>query len=127
MEKPTNGSLCWFDMPVRNFEETQAFYKELLGWSFQKFGSEGADREYWMMLCGEQQIGGMYQIPDFEPANALVPVMYFVVETLDQSLEKAKSLGAKVTQEKTIIPEEGGVYAHIKDINGNTVGLWAKQ
>jgi uncharacterized protein len=52
-----------------------------------------------------------------------VPINYVSVPSLDEYVEKASKLGARVTVGKQAVPGMGW-FAHIVDLEGNPLGIW---
>jgi predicted enzyme related to lactoylglutathione lyase len=117
-----------FEIPADDPDKLASFYTNLFGWQINKMSMEGGD--YWMTQTVPTDDrgmptepgginGGIYkrQAPDQRPMN------YVNVESVDEYLQKAKSLGATVTLEKMPIPGMG-YFAQIADPQGNTVGLY---
>ncbi len=50
-------------------------------------------------------------------------VVYFDVESLDNTIEKVKELGGSIIKEKMAVPGEGYL-ATCKDLSNNEFGLW---
>ena len=114
------GTVCWFDLPVSNFNKSKGFYGELLGWSFVPMNDE-----YIIIQAEEDMIGGLKKAP--KPVNkGESPVMYFTVDTLAPAVEKAKQLGAELVGETVVIDNDHGTFHWIKDHDKNLIALWAK-
>ena len=124
MQQLQKGTIIWFDLPTRDSHTSMTFYTALFGWKFELFG-ESHERKYWNILRDDSQIGGLYECEDVAHSGP-GPVMYFVVEGLDEALSQAEHLGARIYREKTQIPQDGGFYAHIVDTDNNVVGLWSQ-
>ena len=75
-------------------------------------------------MNNKTQIGHMYECKKMINAEC-APVMYIVVVNVDKTIEKAKTLGGTVAKERTEISEDEGFYAHIKDFDGNIIGIWS--
>ena len=117
-----------FEIPADDPDKLSSFYTSLFGWQINKVPMEGGD--YWItqtVATNEQGMptepgsinGGIYKrtAPDQRPMN------YVNVESVDEYVTKAKSLGATVTLEKMPIPGMG-YFAQIVDPQGNTLGLY---
>jgi uncharacterized protein len=64
--------------------------------------------------------GGIMKRPDPEAPNI---INYVSVESLEQSLERARQLGAKVMKERSAAPGMGW-FAILSDPEGNPFALW---
>lgn len=87
--------------------------------SFGNLGHTAHDMGYTMINVGEGTGGGMWKNPD-NPSQWLA---YVLVNDINASTKKAKSLGAKVSKEVTEIPGMGWL-SIIIDPTGATLGLW---
>ena len=125
MQQLQKGTMIWFDLPTRDAQTSMTFYTALFGWKFELFG-ESHERKYWNILGPDGPIGGMYECEDV-PHSGPGGVMYFMVEGLDEALDHAEKLGARIFRERTEIPQDGGFYAHIVDPDNNVIGLWSKE
>jgi predicted enzyme related to lactoylglutathione lyase len=114
-----------FEIQASQPEALAEFYTELLGWNISKW--EGAD--YWLIDTGPADKpginGGLLPRPGRAPDEAQA-VNAFVctagVESLDETLVKAMSLGGSMAFPKNPVPGVGWL-AYIKDPDGNILGL----
>ena len=114
-----------FEIHASNPQALIDFYSKLLGWSFNKFG----EMDYWLITTGPDERpginGGLLKRPCAAPGES--PAMNaFVctacIDSLDESVAQATSLGARLAFPKMAIPGVGWL-AYIKDPDGNTLGL----
>ena len=123
-----NHGVVHFDIPASDPEKLSAFYSQLFGWKIEKMTMDGGD--YYMTRTVETDERGMpnqpgainggifmRQSPDQRPMN------YVNVESIEQYLDKAKSLGGKVLMDKMAIPGMG-FYAQLSDPDGNPLGVF---
>lgn len=92
------GMLSWADLETRDPEKAADFYSRLLGWQVQEM-NQGPE-PYWQFNVDGQGEGGIMPMPEMVPAD--VPAYwldYFGTEDINESVDKAKSLGATVTVE----------------------------
>ncbi len=68
----------------------------------------------------QESMGGMYKREDM-PEQGITN--YFLVKNIDESITKAKNLGAKVLSEKVEIPQVGWS-ATLKDPENNTFAFF---
>lgn len=102
-----------FEIPAENVDSLRNFYSSLFGWNFEK---------------GEKQ--GYYMIKNAGISGALtqkenpqqVSTQFVSVESIQDYINKAKQLGARVVKDKQEISE--GYYAVLEDPQKNTVGIW---
>jgi predicted enzyme related to lactoylglutathione lyase len=89
-----DGTLCWADLMSPNVDRAKKFYEDVFGWQITPGPDDPSG--YLHIKNGEQFIGG---IPpsSFMPAN--VPphwMLYFLTSDIKATVDKAKSLGAKI-------------------------------
>ena len=120
--------LAHFEIPADDPDKLSEFYGSLFGWEINKVGN--AEFEYWLVNTvptDERGIptepgainGGIYRKTD----PAMRPVNYVNVESVDEYVAKAKSLGAQVLIEKQEVPGMG-LFAQLTDPQGNIFALW---
>lgn len=108
-------SIVHFEVPADDVERAKRFYQELFGWQFQ-----APQGDYHIIDTGEGGIGGgMMKRP--VPEHRIT--IYIGVESLDEYLAKAQSLGATVVMPKTPVPGMG-YFAQFIDTEGNALAIW---
>ena len=109
------GSFCWNELYTTDPERAADFYTGLLGWTKDVLHRDFGD--YVIFNFGGRMAAGMMKIPkEWGP----VPphwLVYFAVDDCDETVEKAKRLGANVTVPPTDIPEVGR-FAMLTDPQG---------
>jgi predicted enzyme related to lactoylglutathione lyase len=114
----THGEFTHVDIPSDDMERAQQFYEELFGWTFQ----EVPDFDDFMMAQpGDGQISGA-----LSKRGTMAPQgsrLYIEVDSIDDALVKATSLGGAIVVEKTAVPSMGW-YAAINDSEGTEIGIW---
>jgi predicted enzyme related to lactoylglutathione lyase len=123
-------TIVHFEIPADDPERAAQFYRDLFGWTINKFeGTAGGGMEYWMVQTVPTDDGVM---PIRPGANGGLmrrmypgqqPVNYINVEKLDDFLQRAQRLGAKPLMEKTPVPGMGW-FAQLKDPDGNVFAIW---
>ena len=103
------------ELQTQDLTKAKSFYKSLFDWKLEDIPDMG----YTMINVGEGTGGGMWKNPD-NPSQWLA---YVLVNDINASTKKAKSLGAKVSKEVTEIPGMGWL-SIIMDPTGATLGLW---
>ena len=119
-----------FDIPAGDPEKLTKFYTDLFGWQIMPFPMGEAGTYYLAMTVESDPAtqlpknpgainGGFYQrqSPDDRPMN------HVNVESVDDYVAKATSLGATVIVPKMAIPTIGW-NAIILDPEGNAIGLF---
>jgi predicted enzyme related to lactoylglutathione lyase len=100
-----HGMFSWNELMSTDGAGARKFYEQLLGWKFTEFPMEGMS--YWVIKAGDEEIGGIMNIPP-EPAG--IPPhwgAYVTVDNVDASAIKAHELGGRIIVPPTNIPEVG--------------------
>jgi len=104
-----------FEIGCKDTAQSSRFYSSLFGWTSQAMGPAT------MIQTGSQQgIQGHFTALGHEPFH--YTIFYVQVESIEESLSKAGSLGGRTIIPKVDIPT--GSFAWFSDPDGNTVGLW---
>ncbi|MBX9805579.1 MAG: VOC family protein [Alphaproteobacteria bacterium] len=120
--KPQAGEFCWNELMTSDTGKAKEFYGQLFGWTHQDMPMK--NMTYTMFNSGEKMVGGLLQIPPQEQGK--VPphwMSYILVASLDESLNKAETLGAKVKMPPTTV-EGMGRFAVIQDPTDAHIALW---
>lgn len=115
-----------FEIHADNPERARRFYGELFGWEFTQFGGP---MDYWIIKTGPEGQpgidGGMMRRMGAPPVDGQAVNAYVCtidVDQLDQSMERALSLGGTLALAKMPI---GGIgwLGYAKDPEGNIFGM----
>jgi uncharacterized protein len=119
--QPRHHTLVHFEIPVNDPAKISRFYEQLFQWKFNKM--PGGEMDYWIIShkdAGENEtMGGLYK----RTMGEIGYINYFSVANLEQSLAKAKTLGATVVKGKEEIPNIGW-FAILQDPDSNTFALF---
>src|SRR5690349_2729355 len=112
-----------FEIHAGEPERAIGFYRELLGWEFNKWGEEA----YWLIKTGEEGTpginGGLLPRRGEIDGQAVIAYVCTVdVASVDDTLQKAVALGGQVALPKMPIPGMGWL-AYAKDTEGNIFGM----
>ena len=118
-----------FEIPADDPERAVAFYRELFGWSINKFEGGPGFPEYWGIHTVPADAQGRPSRPGvngglmrrMHPQQP--PANYISVESVDDYLARAVELGGQLALPKSPVPGMGW-FAYIKDTEGNILGLW---
>ena len=112
-----HGDITHVDIPVSDMERATAFYSALFGWEIAEVpGFEG-----YPMWQAPNKINGGGLAPRGDGFTQ--PRSYVEVDSIDDTLAKAREGGGTVVMEKTPISETSW-WAIFTDPDGNTVGLY---
>ena len=121
----SNG-VVHFEIPADDPEKLVSFYTTLFDWKVQKIPMAGMD--YWICQTMPTDDKGMVQEPGGinggiykRQADERI-INYVQVDSVDDYVQKARSLGATVLLDKQAIPGIG-FFAQLVDPQGNTFAL----
>jgi uncharacterized protein len=89
------GAFCWADLNTADLEKAKKFYSAMFGWTIEAGPGEDPTGYLHIENAGKM-IGG---IPPVRDQGSKAPshwMIYFMVANVDESAEKAKSLGASL-------------------------------
>jgi predicted enzyme related to lactoylglutathione lyase len=105
------------ELHTKDVDKSKKFYTSMFGWKLEEFPA----MDYTIINVGEGTGGGMMKNPmPGDPDNWLP---YILVDDVEASTKKAKSLGAAVARDVTEVPDMGR-FSVIIDPTGAAFGLW---
>jgi predicted enzyme related to lactoylglutathione lyase len=123
-----NHGVVHFEIPATDPDKLSQFYTQLFGWQIEKMDMGGSP--YHVVSTTEVDDSGAPKNPGainggIGPRMAAnqQPMNYVNVESVDEYIAKAKTLGAKVVGEKMPIPGMG-YFAQLQDPEGNPFGVY---
>lgn len=101
------GHFLWHELLTSDPAVAQPFYKSLMGWSTSLW--EGGERPYTMWMLDELPIGGVMLLPEEARKMGAPPhwLSYVGVSAIDETVERAKGLGARMLVDPMNIPSVG--------------------
>jgi uncharacterized protein len=116
------GEFCWNELMTGDVNKAKEFYSNLFDWEVEDH-KYGENMTYTMLKKGEKNVGGLMQIP--EGFEQIPPhwMSYVYVDDVDQTVKKAKSLGATIKQEPMAVGDFGRL-AVLKDPTGAHIAIW---
>ena len=108
-----------FEIPAAEPERAAAFYKQVFGWSIEKWPGP---MEYWMVTTGADGAPGINGglLKKLAPTTATTNTIG--VDSVDKAIDAVKSAGGKLVMPKTPIPTIG-YFAYLEDTEGNLFGV----
>lgn len=119
-----------FEIPAEDIEKLAKFYKDLFGWSMNKYpgpttyylvGTVPVD-EKTMTPTRPGVNGGMYEKKNATSPDLAIAINYISVESVEQYSKKVTALGGKILVPKMEIPGIGW-WALAVDPEGNKFGM----
>ncbi|MEK7572153.1 MAG: VOC family protein [Patescibacteria group bacterium] len=119
--KYPQGTFSWADFFSTDIVASKKFLIDLFGWTSEDMPTTPGMPDYTMFsLEGKYVAGGS---PAFDPELPSFWSSYISVENVDEIVEKAEKLGAKITMPAMDVLESGRM-ATIQDPTGAHVSLW---
>lgn len=115
-----HGEYVHIEIPADDPARAQRFYQELFGWTFTSM-PDFPDYFTYQTTAGENGVGGAIGKRDVTAPHHVRN--YVNVDSIEDSVAKAKDLGATLVEEKREVPGMGW-YAVLADPEGNQVALW---
>lgn len=123
--KKTPGKTYWFDLPVSDLDRAEHFYHALLGWTFLKRPLPNLPG-YRMIEVNGELIGG-FRFVESDIKQGEAPVLYFCVDHLENKIQQAQALGAKLSGQRIDLGANRGSFQGIIDLDDNIIALWASE
>ena len=121
MTKP----ISWFEIPALDLNRACAFYEKTLAVTLNR-GDMGPQSLAVFPYDRNQATGGcLITGPGFKPSSEGAVVYLNAGESLDATLDRVVPAGGSILLPRTELPPGMGAYAHIRDTEGNRVGLHA--
>ncbi|MRX49746.1 VOC family protein [Paracoccus sp. S-4012] len=120
MTRSYHGMPCWFELGTSDLDGAGAFYGKLLGWELGDSGMPGFD--YRLAKANGQMVAGMMSLDDQPPGTPPNWVIYFAVDSADDTARDAVAKGARVLKEPADIPDTGR-FAILSDPQGVVFGI----
>lgn len=110
--------VAFFEIVSSDVPKVQAFYRDLFGWSI-----DNDEEGYGLVDTGVGAVGGGIG-PSTTPGDTGVKV-YVKTDALEDTVARARELGASVYLEPMDLPGGYGRIAVVSDPDGNPLGLWS--
>ena len=121
-----NNAISWFEIPVTDMDRAQRFYEAVLGRSLRRenFGGEVLA----VFPHDKPGVGGALQLAANRPAPAGGGVRIYLdcTPSIDAVLARVDAAGGAVIAPKLALPPGMGFIAHLRDTEGNEVGMHAE-
>jgi predicted enzyme related to lactoylglutathione lyase len=115
------GEFMWSELMTTDHEAAFAFYSAVFGWKKKREMDMGRLGAYLIFSHGDEDLGGMFT----KPKDVQVPsywLYYIHVADLDDTIERARTRGAKVVRAPQEVPG-GARVAMLLDPQGASFGL----
>lgn len=114
----------WIEIPVKDLERAQAFYRAVFELEATSIDDDGERRTTTLTSSSDDGSPGisLNQTSNFEPSDKGV-LVYLDAGNINAMLPRVEPAGGKVTTPKTSMGQAGN-YALILDTEGNTLALY---
>jgi hypothetical protein len=116
-----SNPFCHVELNTTDVKKAKDFYTKLFDWNLEDVPAPTPDGAYTMIKVGEGTGGGLMKNPI--PGAPSFWLSYVLVDDIDASTKKAKSLGATVMKDVTEVMGAGWL-SIIADPTGAHLGLW---
>lgn len=123
--KTTPNAINWFEIPCANLDRAQAFYEQVLGRPMRREEFGGAPMA--LFAYNEPATGGcLVSGKEYKSApDAGVRIYLDCSPGLDAAAYRVPLAGGQLIDACITLPEGMGYIAHLRDTEGNTIGLHA--
>ena len=114
---------AWFEIPVRDMDRAVRFYEQVVGRTLER----GAMGPLEMAVFPSEKpapTGALVRGQGYEP-SASGSVVYLNLDDVRPALATAEAAGGAVLLPLTTLPDGIGVFALVRDSEGNRVGLFS--
>ena len=124
MTATNTHTVCWVELGTSNTDDAMKFYSELFGWTTIREEMSG-DCFYTMMKSGDTTVGGAYKLQAKQIEHGVPShwMPYIAVENIEESTQRAKSLGAEIKMGPMDVMKVGRMTV-IADPTGATIAMW---
>jgi uncharacterized protein len=119
---PMFNPVAYFEIPVTDLQRAVRFYSAVFEYSLDLQTIDGYEMALFPFADGAPGASGALAKGDVYVPAKTGPIVYFRVSSIDQTIARATSIGAKALFNKKSIGEAGFV-AEIEDSEGNRVAL----
>lgn len=124
-ESDMNNAIRWFEVPVTDMDRAQRFYETVLGHPLRR---ENFGNELLAVFPHEKPgTGGALHAganASAAPASG-IRIYLDCMPSIDAVLARVESAGGQIVAPRTALPPGLGFIAHLRDTEGNEVGLHA--
>ena len=119
------NAVSWFEIPVTDIDRAQAFYETVLGRTLRRedFGGQTLA----IFPYDNPATGGALQAGANASARAGSGIRIYLdcMPSIDAVLARVETAGGQIVAPKSALPAGMGFIAHLRDTEGNEVGLHA--
>jgi uncharacterized protein len=122
-QQPTwsHGTFCWNELRTRDAQRAMRFYKDTIGWTFER-SSTPDGHDYWLAMQEGKPVAGLFPLisPMFDGMQESW-MSFLAVDDVDARVAKAVKAGAKLVMPVFDVPDVGRI-AMLLEPSGAGVG-----
>ena len=124
-ELQLNNAISWFEIPVADMDRAQAFYETVLGRKLRREDFGGGVLA--VFPYDDPATGGCLQAGANGSAGAGRGIRIYLdcMPSIDAVLARVVPAGGQIVAPRSALPPGMGFIAHLRDTEGNEVGLHA--
>jgi len=116
-----HGRFHWNELRTRDAERAKRFYRDTIGWSFERTSTPDG-HDYWLAMQEGKPVAGLFPLtsPQFDG----VPeswMSFLAVDDVDARVAKAVTAGAKLVMPVFDVPDVGRI-AMLEEPSGAGIG-----
>ena len=117
------NAISWFEIPVADMDRAQAFYETVLARKLRRENFGGQTLA--VFPYEDPAIGGALQAGANASARAGSGIRIYLdcMPSIDATLSRIEAAGGQIVAAKSALPPGMGFIAHLRDTEGNEVGL----
>ena len=116
MPSPTNGKICYVEIPALDIERSAAFYKSVFGWNVRKRGDGSTAFD-----DTTGQVSGAWRVGR-PPSRDIGLLLYVMVDSVKSAIDDVVANGGEIVQ--PIGGDAPEITARFRDPGGNVIGLY---
>jgi uncharacterized protein len=113
---PTNGKICYIEMPTADIARSAEFYKRVFGWNVRTRGNGSTAFDD---TTGQVSGSWVLKRPPSQQPGLLI---YVMVDSVAATIELVKANGGEIVQ--PIGGDAPEITARFRDPGGNVIGLY---
>ncbi|HLY60653.1 MAG TPA: VOC family protein [Terriglobia bacterium] len=114
--KPTNGKICYIQIPALDIQRSAEFYSQVFGWQLRQ---RGDGRTAFDDATGE--VSGTW-VTGRKPSSEPGLLIYIMVDSVAAAIDKVIAHGGEIVQ--PIGADAPEITARFRDPGGNVIGLY---
>jgi predicted enzyme related to lactoylglutathione lyase len=122
MNTNDKNPVIWFEIPVTDIIRASTFYKNVFDYTISFREVKSMKMGTFPMVNAPGISGALIQVKGYIPHHSGT-VVYFSVQSIEDTLDKVQQNGGKLLIPKIDI--EDGFIAHFEDCEGNQIGIYA--